>query len=550
MSTPMLSTGFRNTTVETRIDTQTTESGKRTLPSNISLVKDCRHDNLSTFWTVFKNHTCQDNISDDILYEQGNTTLRNGSLNNFSNNYMVHNSNICNNGLATETSNGELLLLMVTPTLLGKSEVRQAIRETRGTVKELSGYRIVQVFITGISSSDSVISLEKVSNEYDRFGDIVFVDMKETYRNLVNKTILIMHWAALYCPNAKYVMKVDDDVYVNMVNLVHMLESSPRNGFVVAAVREHTSPIRTKNSKWYVSEEDWPEKLYPPYPNGHAYVMSCDVTRDIYLHALNTPLFVWEDVYVGVVLNKIGIKPTPNTGFDNLSTKRKLCELQEVITSHSFDAAKLYNTWNGFSKYEDFLACGNTTRNISKGSLYVNKGKVIGLNKPFFIQYPEVCHNTIDERKPFTLDLIIVVMSKATNALHRKSIRETWGKQHSGNVRIETVFFIGDNSTDLNIRTNVLIEADVYHDVIMMNLNDDDKYSAVKILAALKWVEKCRNAAYVMKVQDNTYVNIENVIELIQNAPYRDFYAGDVRIEKRNERTSHISFPVTLRCHR
>ncbi|XP_077985336.1 uncharacterized protein LOC144439981 [Glandiceps talaboti] len=142
-------------------------------------------------------------------------------------------------------------------------------------------------------------------------------------------------------------------------------------------------------------------------------------------------------------------------------------------------------------------------------------------------------------------------MSKASNALHRKSIRETWGKQHSGNVRIETVFFIGDNSTDLKIRTNILTEDDVYHDVIMMNLNDDDKYSAVKILAALKWVEKCRNAAYVMKVQDNTYVNIENVIALIQNAPYTDFYAGDVRIEKRIERSNRLRhfFPVDFWSH-
>ncbi|XP_077985335.1 beta-1,3-galactosyltransferase 1-like [Glandiceps talaboti] len=375
MGTPMSSTRYRDARVEIRIDTQTTGHGMQTRPYNISLVKDCPHDKLSTFWTVFKNHTCQDNISDDILYEQGNTTLRNGSLNNFSNTYLVHNSNICNDGLATETSKGELLLLMVTPTILGKSEVRQTIRETRGTVKELSGYRIVQLFIIGISSSDSVISLEKVRNEYDRFGDILFVDMKDTYRNLVNKTILIMHWAALYCSNAKYVMKVDDDVYVNMVNLVHMLESSPRNRYVVSVVHGHIVPIRTKKSKFYVSEEDWPEKLYPPYPSGPAYVMSYDVTRDIYLHALNTPLFVWEDVYVGVVLKKIGIKLTSNTGFDSLAPKRRLCELQKLITSHSCDAAKLYNTWNALSKYEDFLACGNTNKNMPNGSLYVNKGQ-------------------------------------------------------------------------------------------------------------------------------------------------------------------------------
>jgi hypothetical protein len=38
----------------------------------------------------------------------------------------------------------------------------------------------------------------------------------DTYRNLSYKNILGKHWAAIYCKQAEFVIKTDDDVFVDM----------------------------------------------------------------------------------------------------------------------------------------------------------------------------------------------------------------------------------------------------------------------------------------------------------------------------------------------
>ncbi|KAM0850922.1 hypothetical protein ACQ4PT_052759 [Festuca glaucescens] len=82
--------------------------------------------------------------------------------------------------------------------------------------------------------------------------------------------------------SAKYLMKTDDDAFVR----VHEIQSSVKklnvsNGLLYGRIESDSSPHRNRDSKWYISPEEWPEEKYPPWAHGPGYVVSEDVARTI-----------------------------------------------------------------------------------------------------------------------------------------------------------------------------------------------------------------------------------------------------------------------------
>ena len=55
--------------------------------------------------------------------------------------------------------------------------------------------------------------------------DILQWDFIDHYRNLTIKSILGLKWASDFCSTAKFVVKLDDDVFFNAANLMSLLIS-------------------------------------------------------------------------------------------------------------------------------------------------------------------------------------------------------------------------------------------------------------------------------------------------------------------------------------
>ncbi len=58
-----------------------------------------------------------------------------------------------------------------------------------------------------------------IRHEALRFGDMVQADFLDTYRNLTLKAVAWMSWVERYCPTVLNLVKVDDDVVVNVFKL-------------------------------------------------------------------------------------------------------------------------------------------------------------------------------------------------------------------------------------------------------------------------------------------------------------------------------------------
>lgn len=61
-----------------------------------------------------------------------------------------------------------------------------------------------------------------MQREVEQFGDIVFVKEKTNYKSILYKSYYVLEYAISHY-NARFILKSDDDAFVNVAALVHQL---------------------------------------------------------------------------------------------------------------------------------------------------------------------------------------------------------------------------------------------------------------------------------------------------------------------------------------
>ena len=99
------------------------------------------------------------------------------------------------------------------------------------------------------------LSLE---NEHLLYGDIIRQEFLDTYDNLTLKTIKAFKWVIEFCPNARYIMKTDTDVFINTGKLVYyLLDLSHSEKFFTGYPLIDIYPYRRFYQKAYISYSDY-----------------------------------------------------------------------------------------------------------------------------------------------------------------------------------------------------------------------------------------------------------------------------------------------------
>ena len=66
------------------------------------------------------------------------------------------------------------------------------------------------IFFLGVDIESRNKKIQRpVLNEQNKFGDLVVEDFIDSYVNLTLKSLFILKWAKDYCPQAKFVAKVE-----------------------------------------------------------------------------------------------------------------------------------------------------------------------------------------------------------------------------------------------------------------------------------------------------------------------------------------------------
>ncbi|KOX68020.1 Beta-1,3-galactosyltransferase brn [Melipona quadrifasciata] len=230
-------------------------------------------------------------------------------------------------------------------------ERRSAIRNSWGFEKRFFDVPLRTIFMLGLHPYDDELQA-KVKIEAAKYKDIIQADFIDSYYNNTIKTVMGFKWLVKYCPNSKFYMFVDDDIYVsvknvlrfirNPVNYPDYLKEPKKIGFVFVS-----SPHRHKSSKWYISLSEYPYHLWPPYITAGAYILSKEALLDMYYTSLYTKHFKFDDIFLGIVAKKADIEPFHCEEFHFHKKDYTKFNYKYVITSHGYENPnELLTVWN------------------------------------------------------------------------------------------------------------------------------------------------------------------------------------------------------------
>lgn len=198
---------------------------------------------------------------------------------------------------------------------------RRVIRETWGDMEYNSKYGSFRVLFL-LGRTDDQLFKNHISREMDQYQDIVQGSFTDTYDNLSYKHVMGLKWFRYYCPKAKLLLKVDDDVVLNTPRILRTvtfeyqsywkLKMNEENDLILCRFMLHPQPvIRDHTSKWYVPFEQYSGEMYPAYCSGYAIFYSSSTVNKLYEAAQTLSYFWIDDVFItGIARDKAHVNGT------------------------------------------------------------------------------------------------------------------------------------------------------------------------------------------------------------------------------------------------
>ncbi|KAM3920040.1 UDP-GlcNAc:betaGal beta-1,3-N-acetylglucosaminyltransferase 9 [Leptodactylus fuscus] len=277
--------------------------------------------------------------------------LRNKDYRNFT--LLINQPNKCNK------PSGESFLLIAVKSIVEDFDRRESVRKTWGREVVINGARVRRVFLLGTPRNKTAVSMWEslMQQESHYYKDILLWDFLDTFFNLTLKEIHFLNWAEEYCSNVKFIFKGDADVFVNVENLVHFLQSQdPSADLFVGDIINNAKPIRSKKSKYYIPETMYGLGMYPAYAGGGGFLMSGVTMKKLSKSCTEVELFPIDDVFLGMCLQRVNITPVLHAGFKTFGITKPSaaphlqtfdpCFYRDLMVVHSLKAAEIWLMWN------------------------------------------------------------------------------------------------------------------------------------------------------------------------------------------------------------
>lgn len=139
---------------------------------------------------------------------------------------------------------------------------------------------------------------------------------------------------------------------------------------------------------------------------------------------------------------------------------------------------------------------------------------ILGCTLTLFVLHSTTLMPTASPKTP-GLKLLVLVISAVKNQNRRDAIRHTWA-QANGDVH---TLFVTSRDPFLNA------EKLVHNDILEVDVLDEYRLLSRKLLESFKSVSNV-NFDYLLKCDDDSFVNIPKVINELEHAPKNKFYWG------------------------
>jgi len=241
----------------------------------------------------------------------------------------------------TEGCGPKLYFLVIVHSAPSHFRERALIRETWGSVSALRGWQVKVVFMLGLAGEES--SEEDLEQEEERNsvksrslhtfprarqshraesvnwlvgresmieGDIVQGNFTDNSGGQITKHIMGYNWVHHQCPTPRFVLKTDDDVFVEIFHLFNFVSAvygfSPGPSLVCDVIPAGTGPHRTNGQPNLVSLH----RHLPKYCSGAAYLVTPTLITRLLKAADEVDSVEMDDVYMtGIVRQKLKVSP-------------------------------------------------------------------------------------------------------------------------------------------------------------------------------------------------------------------------------------------------
>ncbi|XP_012533399.2 beta-1,3-galactosyltransferase brn [Monomorium pharaonis] len=136
-----------------------------------------------------------------------------------------------------KNADGTLRLVYMVKSAIENFDRRTAIRNSWGNEKRFFDVPARTIFVVGTHPDDQEIEA-KLKLEAGIYKDIVQADFIDSYYNNTIKTIMSFKWLIKYCPNSKFYMFVDDDMYVSVKNVMTFIRNPANYPFYLMESRK------------------------------------------------------------------------------------------------------------------------------------------------------------------------------------------------------------------------------------------------------------------------------------------------------------------------
>lgn len=281
------------------------------------------------------------------------------------------------------------------------SDHRRVLREIVGNSTYGAQYNWTAVFFVGMSPVDKVA--RSVASEAEANGDVVVLPYLDTYRNLTYKYVYGIKWTLEYCPRARYVLKMDDDIVVHLPSLMKKLAAGGRPlGPPSSSPAPNPSPaappkfyccvwngmpvLRQTALPWYLSEKTYPKKVFPRYCSGSAVFMDSAALRPLYNATFTVPYIPIDDAYVtGELAAVAGVKhESLNRLYSFDSAKWKSVVDGSLMVVQVSNAEKRSNAWKSVvaALEEQRTAAAATSSPTSSSRTLVTRSAGVSVTAP------------------------------------------------------------------------------------------------------------------------------------------------------------------------
>ncbi|KAF7203818.1 lactosylceramide 1,3-N-acetyl-beta-D-glucosaminyltransferase A [Nothobranchius furzeri] len=325
-------------------------------------------------------------ISSNHHHSKDGSRSSGGNLENYP--YLLNHPGKCTGKNGKD--GGNVLLLLFVKSSPVNMERRQDIRDTWGNesfIWSKLGVSVKLLFAVGIQPDVDQRSWvqDSLQREDQVYKDLIQQNFLDTFHNLTTKLIMQFHWKQLYCPQARFLMTADDDIFVHIPNLVKYLQQLLRSqsgakDLWMGHVHKGAPPVRRKTSKYHVPHDLYPWPSYPDYTAGAAYVVSGDVAAKIYQATLvlNSSMYI-DDVFMGMCAKTMGVSPQEHVYFSGEGkAPYHPCIYEHMITSHGH-ATDVRSLWR-----EAVFSTSSRGSRGFLGHLYCIAVRVMLLCQPYY----------------------------------------------------------------------------------------------------------------------------------------------------------------------